>query len=791
MPLPTSSIYEPPSAGFTGFPSRRSVVHSTEGIVAAPQPHAANCGLEILRAGGNAADAAVAVAAGLNVTEPVSTGIGGDMFLLYFDAATKQVKSLNGSGRSGSKQTLENIRKSLKIPEGKVGEIPTHHVHAATVPGAAAGWVDTVERFGSGKVSLSQILEPAIKLAENGFPLTEIASHSWQAQEKLLRDASPNFAEMLKKDPSAQDGVRAPRPGEVFKNPTLAQTFRTLATEGKKGFYTGRIAEEIVKVVQDLGGYLELDDLKHHLETGTQNTEPISVKFRGQGLTDKDPNGGVELWEHPPNGQGIVALMALGIIEQLEKQGKIPRFTPEDHNSTAYLHAIIEALRLGFTDASWYVTDPDTTKVPTAGMISPSYLAERAKIFSASKAHDGVQPGNPDFVSPALQSSDTVYFTVTDSAGNAASFINSNYAGFGTAIIPKGCGFTLQNRGANFSLDERHPNKLEPRKRPYHTIIPGMATNITDGSLHSTFGVMGGFNQPQGTIQVLLNQVLFGLNPQQALDAPRICIGAGMPDEGNVLDWTVHVEEGISEKTVEELKKLGHNVVVLKGWKRDRTNRELVCEGKVPTQNEQSLMAAIIWTTAGTGEPRFSYFCAGDGNVPLEKRNICHERLIVTPGHQYGHPCWDVLFLIRKEDNEDEKDDLTYTYEDALKEFLMNKLSNENADPYESIQVRIVKELEEAAKKGTDAKYKMKDYYKAVIEAPSKDAKSITEEQQVVVQACDSLWNTISEQRIKKNEEQTKYYLLQLISANHNELDGGARAFEWPTLGDWSPKAKI
>jgi gamma-glutamyltranspeptidase/glutathione hydrolase len=373
---------------------------------------------------------------------------------------------------------------------------------------------------------------------------------------------------MLKKDPSAKDGVRAPRPGEVFRNPTLAETFRKLATEGKKGFYTGRIAEEIVKVVQDLGGYLELDDLKHHLETGTQNTDPISVKFRGQGLTSQDPNGGVELWEHPPNGQGIVALMALGIIEQLEKQGKIPTFKPEDHNSTVYLHAIIEALRLGFTDASWYVTDPDTTKVPTSGLISPEYLAERAKIFDASKAHDSVQPGNPDFVSPALRSSDTVYFTVTDAAGNAASFINSNYAGFGTAIIPKGCGFTLQNRGANFSLDEKHPNTLEPRKRPYHTIIPGMATNISDGSLHSAFGVMGGYNQPQGTVQVLLNQVLFGLNPQQALDAPRICIGAGMPDEGNVLDWTVHVEEGIPDQTVEELRKLGHNVAVLEDWKR-------------------------------------------------------------------------------------------------------------------------------------------------------------------------------------------------------------------------------
>ncbi|RTE84597.1 hypothetical protein BHE90_000903 [Fusarium euwallaceae] len=570
MPLPTSSIYEPATAGFTGYPSRRSVVHSTQGIVAAPQPLAANCGLEILRAGGNAADqdAAVAVAAGLNVTEPVSTGIGGDMFLLYYDAATKQVKALNGSGRSGAKYTLETIRKDLKIADGTIGQIPTHDVLAATVPGAAAGWYDTVERFGSGKLKLSQILDPAIRLAENGFPVSEIASHSWRSQEKLLRDSSSNYAEMLKKDPKAENGVRAPGPGEVFKNPTLAKTFRTLATEGKEGFYTGRIAEEIVKVVQDLGGHLELDDLKHHLETGTQDTKPISVKFRGQGLASKDPNGGVELWEHPPNGQGIVALMALGIIEQLEKQGKIPVFKPEDFNTTPYLHAIIEALRLGFTDASWYVTDPDVTNVPTEGLISPEYLAERAKIFDPSKAHDGVQPGNPSFISPALQSCDTVYFTVTDSAGNAASFINSNYAGFGTAIIPKGCGFTLQNRGANFSLDPKHPNKLEPRKRPYHTIIPGMATNLSDGSLHSAFGVMGGFNQPQGQLQVLLGQTVAQLNPQQALDAPRICIGAGMPDEGNVLDWTVHVEEGMPEETIEGLKKLGHNVVVLKNWKR-------------------------------------------------------------------------------------------------------------------------------------------------------------------------------------------------------------------------------
>lgn len=301
---------------------------------------------------------------------------------------------------------------------------------------------------------------------------------------------------MLKKDPSAPNGVRAPHPGEIMKNPTLANTFRTLATEGKQGFYSGRIAQEYIKVVQDLGGHLQLEDLQHHLDTGSEAVDPISVKFTGQGLAEGE---GVELWEHPPNGQGIVALMALGIIQELEKQGKIPTFKAEDFNTTPYLHAIIEALRLGFTDASWYVTDPNVVKVPTHGLIAPEYLAERAKLFNPDAAFENQGPGNPKFTSPALQSSDTVYFTVTDSEGNAASFINSNYGGFGTAIIPKGCGFTLQNRGANFSLNEEHPNKLEPRKRPYHTIIPGMVTNIKDQSLFATFGVMGGFMQPQGT----------------------------------------------------------------------------------------------------------------------------------------------------------------------------------------------------------------------------------------------------------------------------------------------------
>lgn len=382
---------------------------------------------------------------------------------------------------------------------------------------------------------------------------------------------------MLKKDPSAKDGVRAPKAGEIMKNPSLAKTFRTLATEGKKGFYTGRIASELVKVVQDLGGHLELDDLAHHLETGTEPVDPISLKFRGQNvskllkdavLDGKDGDDvGLELWEHPPNGQGIVALIALGIIQELEAAGQIPTWAPEDFNSAPYLHAIIESLRLGFADASWFVTDPNVEKVPTDSLISQPYLAERAKLFDATKASD-----IPDHGSPAFLSSDTVYFAVSDSEGNAISFINSNYGGFGTCIIPAGCGFTLQNRAANFSLESNHPNVLAPRKRPYHTIIPAAVTNLHDGSLHSVYGVMGGFMQPQGHVQVLLGQVVGRLNPQQALDAPRVCIGAGM-SQGGVSDRTVFVEEGMPEETVEGLRELGHKVQVVTDTGRSQFGR--------------------------------------------------------------------------------------------------------------------------------------------------------------------------------------------------------------------------
>lgn len=379
---------------------------------------------------------------------------------------------------------------------------------------------------------------------------------------------------MLKTDSTAPDGKRAPRPGELFHNPTLANTFRLLAKNGKAGFYEGSVAEALVKVVQDLGGHLTLEDMKYHAQEGTEDTKPISLRFQGQdigavlskGLNGQPshnfPSQGVEVWEHPPNGQGIVALMALGILEELEKTGQIRKFAEDEHNCTEYLHAVIEALRISFADASWFVTDPHVVKVPTEEMISKSYLAERAKLFNPNKASE-----HPAHGSPAHNHSDTVYLATTDKDGNGCSFINSNFGGFGTCIIPKGCGFTLQNRGAGFSLDEGHPNVFAPRKRPYHTIIPSIITNADDGSLHSVYGVMGGFMQPQGHVQVLLNMLAFKYNPQSALDAPRFCIGAGMPDQGTLLD-IIYLEEGISEETKNGLTALGHHVEIVKEYER-------------------------------------------------------------------------------------------------------------------------------------------------------------------------------------------------------------------------------
>lgn len=364
--------------------------------------------------------------------------------------------------------------------------------------------------------------------------------------------------------------MRAPHAGEIVRNPSPAQTLRTLATEGKRGFYTGRIAQAIVDVVQSKGGKLDLSDLEGHLEAGTQESKAISLKFSGFGAggqstqNPSSPNY-VELWEHPPNGQGIVALMALGILQELEATGKVAPFNPEEHNSGRYLHAVIEALRIAFADATWWVTDPDHSLIRPEDLTSRSYLAERAKLFDPERAGDYAHGNHGP--SPAQNHSDTVYFAVTDKDGNGMSFVNSVFREFGSAIIPQGCGFTLQNRGANFDLGpDNHPNIYKGGKRPYHTIIPGLVTQGegADRQLHSVYGVMGGLMQPQGHVQVLLNTEVFGMNPQEALDAPRFCIAAAQGPQGGV----VYIEDGIDQDVVQSLKNKGHKVEVLKEWKR-------------------------------------------------------------------------------------------------------------------------------------------------------------------------------------------------------------------------------
>ncbi|KAL1963391.1 hypothetical protein VTN77DRAFT_8407 [Rasamsonia byssochlamydoides] len=637
--LNASSIYRT-SSSFAPFPSRRSVVHSLHGIVACTQPLAAAAGQRVLRGGGNAADAAVAVAAALNVTEPGSTGIGGDMFCLYYDARTRRVHALNGSGRSPAVISLEAVRKRL----GGRPAIPITDVCAVTVPGAAAGWVDVVEKFGSGKLSLEQILQPAIELAEEGFPVSEIAAWMWQTNEEVIRTGSPhNCQDYLTADAEAKDGMRAPRAGEIFKNPDLAQTFRLLAEEGKKGFYQGRIAESIVQAVQDRGGFLSLEDLQFHLETGSQEVDALFLTFEARHLLQQQQKGSlpetIRLWEHPPNGQGIVALMALGIMQQLARTGRIRPFSRDDHNSVEYLHAVIESLRIAFADAKWWVTDPDMQEqvAPPGLLLSESYLSERAQLFSPDRKATNLRPDGHRFKgerSPAHNHCDTAYFAVTDRWGNGISFINSLYGNFGTGIIPPETGFLLQGRGASFSLDETHPNVVAPRKRPYHTIIPALTTmpvsvpvpagdDNTDESsskelLHSVYGVMGGFMQPQGHVQVLLNQLLFGHTPQGALDAPRICVGGSLPvaagqtassasssEEEKDFDPsdTVFLEEGIPDHVATGLRQLGHHVHFVHGWGK----REMFGRGQVIRCHYDGTDGKILYS-AGS-DPR------GDGGA--------------------------------------------------------------------------------------------------------------------------------------------------------------------------------
>jgi gamma-glutamyltranspeptidase/glutathione hydrolase len=517
------------------FASRRSPVYGRNGIIATSQPLATAAGLEILARGGNAADAAVAAGAALNVTEPSSTGIGGDMFALYYSADTKQVTALNGSGRAPAALTLDRLKK-----EGFSTELPPFHAHTVTVPGACAGWFDLIEKHGS--LSMSEILAPAVRLASEGFPVGPITSHSWQrgAQNQLKSATNGNELTI--------DG-RGPKPGEIFRNPNLARTFELVARGGVSAFYQGEIAEAIVGVIKEAGGCLSLEDLASHTSTWEG---PISVTYRG-----------LRVYECPPNGQGITALIALNILEGFDLSALTPL-------STERLHLMIEALRLAFADARWYVADPKFSNVPIQELLSKEYASQRRKLIDQTRATIDPHLGTP------VSSSGTVYLSVADKFGNACSFINSNYWGFGTGIVPKGYGFTLQNRGHNFSLDPHHPNALEPRKRPYHTIIPAMVTR-DDGSLYASYGVMGGFMQPQGHVQVLSALLDHGLDPQSALDLPRFCID--VEESGG----RVALEEGIPADVVSDLEKFGHPVYSVGGFDRSLFGRGQVILRDVET----------------------------------------------------------------------------------------------------------------------------------------------------------------------------------------------------------------
>ena len=414
------------------FSSHRSPVIGRGGMVAAAQPLAVAAGLKTLAAGGNAADAAVATAAALNVTEPASTGLGGDAFALFYEASTRKVYALNGSGRAPAALNLERLQR-----EGFGQRLPPYHPYTITVPGACAAWCDIVERFGV--LSMADILAPARKLAEEGFPVAPLTAYYWQrAAEGQLREAV-NGQEMT------IDG-RGPRPGEIFRNPGLVRAFDQIARGGKPAFYEGPIAELISAVIQEAGGCLMQTDLAAHQSTWEQ---PISVCYRD-----------LRIWECPPNGQGLTALLALNLLDGFDL-ASLPPLSPDR------LHLEIEALRLAFADAFYYVSDPALRPAPLEALLSAAYAAERRKLIDPRRANRTLAHGVP------LASSDTVYFSVVDGAGNACSFINSNYMGFGTGIVPRGWGFSLQNRGHNFSLVPGHPNMPGTRQASVPHNHPG------------------------------------------------------------------------------------------------------------------------------------------------------------------------------------------------------------------------------------------------------------------------------------------------------------------------------
>jgi gamma-glutamyltranspeptidase / glutathione hydrolase len=490
----------------------RSMVVARGGIVAAESPLAAQAGAAILSRGGNAVDAAVATNAVMGVVEPMMDGIGGDLFAIVYEAKTGKLYGLNASGWAPAGLSIEFLKKK------KAEVVPERGIDSVTVPGAVDGWAKLLSRFGTKK--FSELLEPAIYYARDGFPVPEFDAAYWTAS-----------AEILHADPNAEAtflvGGRAPELGEVFRNPDLAHSLELIASSGSDAFYKGEIARRIVAASSKWGGTMTAGDLADY---SSEWVEPISTTYRGW-----------TIYEIPPNGQGIAALEMLNMME------KFP-LAQSGHNSVDALHTMIEAKKLAYADMYRYVADQKFSPVPVEGMLSKEYAAQRAKLIDMARANCSVSPGEPAFPNAG----DTTYLTVVDREGNMISLIQSNFQYFGSGIVPEGTGFALQDRGALFSLDPGSPNALAGRKRPLHTIIPGF---MSRGQERIAFGIMGGFNQAQAHAQFVSNIVDFGMNIQTALEAARFT-------KHEFAGCELEMEDRIPESVRNALTARGHEIVV-------------------------------------------------------------------------------------------------------------------------------------------------------------------------------------------------------------------------------------
>jgi gamma-glutamyltranspeptidase/glutathione hydrolase len=532
----------------TGPDFARSPVTAQNGMAATSQPLASQVAIDILKQGGSAVDAAIAANAALGLMEPTGNGIGGDLFAIVYDPETDSVYGLNASGRSPQGLSYEDVQEAL----GERDEIPLLGHLSVSVPGTVSGWGKLHERFGS--LSLEQNLRPAIRYARDGFPLSQVIAYYWQGNVDAFRENSDMIPEGNWRDVYLVEGeggeMRAPQEGEVFRNPDLANTLETIAESGTDVFYEGEIARTISDYAERTGGYLRMDDFREHEANWV---DPVSVDYRG-----------VEVFELPPNGQGIAALQMLQILEGFD-------VADMGHNSTDYLHVQAEAKKLVFEDRARFYADMDFADVPVQELVSDEYAAERRELIEMDEVLSAPEAGTPREATSAtlsptmrkrLDHGDTIYLTVADSTGMMVSLIQSNYAGMGSGLVPDGLGFMLQDRGALFTMEQGHPNVYEPGKRPFHTIIPAFA--MKDGEPFLSFGVMGGGMQPQGHVQVLSNIVDFGMNVQAAGDAARYRHYGSSSPTGEAMDGrgTLRLESGVTESVVQSLRGRGHAVSI-------------------------------------------------------------------------------------------------------------------------------------------------------------------------------------------------------------------------------------